>query len=512
MTALRIVVLQPAAAALEDQLARADDTPWATTSPGTLTVLLADCVDHAAVDRWLREWPPGLLGWQAGCALVYARAESGALRRLLCAGVGHLIEFGPDTPAVLQACTARRAAIEQALSRPAVVDNLIGRSAVWRSTLATVAETALFSQAALLLTGPTGTGKELLARMLHTLDPRADKGELVVVDCTTLTQDLAGSELFGHERGAYTGAVGERPGAVALADRGTLFLDEVGELPLALQAQFLRVLQEQCYRRVGASRWQRASFRLVCATHRDLLSEVAAGRFRSDLFHRLAANVCHTPALSERVQDIPLLVRHVVAQAAGPRPPAVSPTLMDYLCRRDYAGHVRELVQLVRACLRRHPGAGALTLSCLPEEEIRAWQEVAEASEAGETRDTGTGFEETLGERDSAADAAFDDRRLDAFVRCALQSGLGLKELGRRVEASAVRIALTESDSVTSAASRLGVTPRALHLRRAAERGEAQTGEAEGLRAAAAAPAGRTRPVRSRPATARPGPGSAPGR
>src|SRR6185295_226461 len=150
-------------------------------------------------------------------------------------------------------------------------------------------------------------GKELLARVIHALDPRPDKGELVVLDCTTIVPELSGSEFFGHERGAYTGAVGPRDGAFALAHGGTLFLDEIGELPLALQAQLLRVVQEGTYKRVGGNAWHKASFRLVCATNRDLKEEVARGRFRGDLYHRLATNASRLPPLRDRVEDILVL-------------------------------------------------------------------------------------------------------------------------------------------------------------------------------------------------------------
>ena len=127
-----------------------------------------------------------------------------------------------------------------------------------------------------------------------------DKRDLIVVDCTTIVPTLSGSEFFGHERGAFTGAMSAREGAFAAADRGTLFLDEVGELPMTMQAELLRVIQEGTYKRVGADRWRTTRFRLVCATNRNLEAELAAGRFRLDLFHRLAANLVRLPPLRER--------------------------------------------------------------------------------------------------------------------------------------------------------------------------------------------------------------------
>src|SRR5262249_683962 len=148
--------------------------------------------------------------------------------------------------------------------------------------------------------GESGTGKELIARLIHDLDSRPGKPPLVVVDCTTIVPGLSGSEFFGHERGAFTGAINTRDGAFALANGGTLFLDEIGELPQPMQAELLRVIQERKYKRVGSNAWQHTDFRLVSATNMDLESGVAKGAFRGDLYYRIAGWVCRTPPLRER--------------------------------------------------------------------------------------------------------------------------------------------------------------------------------------------------------------------
>ena len=145
-------------------------------------------------------------------------------------------------------------------------------------------ETILFSQAPILLIGESGTGKELISRLIHALDKRADKKKLVVVDCTTIVPELSGCELFGHERGSYTNAIQSREGAFALANNGTLFLDEIGELPMNLQAELLRVLQEGMYKKVGSNSWQKTSFRLVCATHRNLKIAVEKRKIQAGSF------------------------------------------------------------------------------------------------------------------------------------------------------------------------------------------------------------------------------------
>ncbi|MGR0481519.1 MAG: sigma-54 factor interaction domain-containing protein [Candidatus Electronema sp. V4] len=208
-------------------------------------------------------------------------------------------------------------------SRPGwLQQRLVGGSACWQTKLRELVEAGRFTDFPVLLTGESGTGKELAARLIHELDQRAKKGAYVVVDCTTLTPELAGSELFGHEKGAFTGAAGRREGAFALADKGTLFLDEIGELPLPLQAQLLRVLQEYSYKRVGSNTWQQSEFRLLCATNRNLEEEVRQGRFRADLYPAAAAG--------ERAEDILPLVRHFIREL---RPDEAVPE-MDRRCGR----------------------------------------------------------------------------------------------------------------------------------------------------------------------------------
>lgn len=448
MAAPYIVALQKSAEDLRRVLLRGLEVP-SSCDAWSSKILVADNLDHEALHRVQLALMDDEVLPPCRTLLLHRSPCPAAERALVAMGIGDVIENSEQALEVVRSRLRRWEAVDAAIGLPLVAENLIGDSAAWLSALRTIAECALFSSAAVLLTGQTGTGKELLARMLHSLDPQARQHELVVVDCTTLSRDIAGSELFGHERGAFTGAVGARDGAIACADGGTLFLDEVGELSLELQAQFLRVLQEKAYRRVGSSQWQRASFRLVCATNRDLVAEVAEGRFRTDLYYRVAAMTCRTPTLAQRRCDIPALVRHFIACAGGGGAPAASPSLLDYLATRSYSGNVRELYQLVLACMRRYAGAGPLSLACLPDEEIQAWDAGAASPDA------------------PLWHAAY----VDDFVRAALRENVGLKELGRMVEAAAVRLALEESDSITAAANWLGVTPRALHLRKAAARG-----------------------------------------
>ena len=379
----------------------------------------------------------------AGCGRLLAiTASEVELRQgltLLEAGACDVIPWSAGASAIAGRL-ARWVAIDELVTSAVVRGNLVGRGRAWRRVLERVVELARFTMSSLLLAGESGTGKELVARLVHTLDARPDKCELVTVDCTTIVPTLSGSELFGHERGAYTGATLPRDGAFALADGGTLFLDEVGELPLPLQAQLLRVVQERAYKRVGGNEWVRTDFRLICASHRDLAAAVRRGTFRHDLYHRIATWTVQLPSLADRREDIPLLARHFINNDAVHLDRAVE----DYLVQRAYPGNVRELRHVVQRLLDRRPLDGPITLGQIPEDERAAVLDAA---------------------------PAWPDNAFENAIHGAVASNVGLKGLRKTTEDLAVRIALAlESGSVAGAARRLGVTERALQLRQAAWR------------------------------------------
>src|SRR5205823_2338587 len=193
-------------------------------------------------------------------------------------------------------------------------DEIVGESTALRRVLKEV-ETVAPTDSTVLIRGETGTGKELIARALHSLSPRRDR-TFVKLNCAAIPTGLLESELFGHEKGAFTGAVERRLGRFELADGGTLFLDEVGDIPPELQPKLLRVLQEQEFERIGSGKTIKVDVRLVAATHRDLAKMVANGRFRADLFYRLHVFPIHLPPLRERRDDIPVLVRHFARRFA----------------------------------------------------------------------------------------------------------------------------------------------------------------------------------------------------
>ncbi len=224
------------------------------------------------------------------------------------------------------------------------VPELVGESVPWRDLVARLPPVAA-SGMPVLLTGETGTGKELVARALHALSPRRGHG-FVAHNCGATPDSLIESELFGHARGAFTGAVSDREGLFDAAHRGTLFLDEIGDASPLLQMKLLRVLQEGEARRVGDTRPRRVDVRLVAATHRALERAVGGGGFRADLYFRVGAVRLRLPALRERGRDVLVLARHFLAQAAarsGAEPPAIEPALAERLLRYAWPGNVREL-------------------------------------------------------------------------------------------------------------------------------------------------------------------------
>ncbi|MEE4609017.1 MAG: sigma-54 dependent transcriptional regulator, partial [Desulfobacteraceae bacterium] len=199
-----------------------------------------------------------------------------------------------------------------------------------------------------LVTGETGTGKELVARAVHELSPRADN-RFMAINCGAFSPELIANELFGHEREAFTGAGREKKGLLEAAAGGSVFFDEIGDLPLPMQVNLLRVLQERSFRRVGGTMEIAADIRVLAATNRDLKKETERGAFRQDLYYRLNVIALHLPNLAERREDIPLLVRHFIAKhtPAGAAVKTVSPEAMDRLQRYDYPGNVRELENIM---------------------------------------------------------------------------------------------------------------------------------------------------------------------
>ena len=367
--------------------------------------------------------------------------------RLLQAGASDVFAWDScDGPAgVVASRLTRWKAVDELLNSPLVKNNLVGHSPSWISVLRQIVEVARFTDASVLIMGETGTGKELVARLIHTADPRPDKRDLVIVDCTTIVPELSGSEFFGHERGAFTGAVAARDGAFALAHGGTLFLDEIGELPVGLQAQLLRVVQEHTYKRVGSNTWLETHFRLVCATNRDLFQEEAKSQFRRDLYYRIANWTCRLPPLRERIEDIISLARHFMHMTRPDQQvPELDQAVLGYLLTRDYPGNVRDLKQLVSRMMYRHVGSGPITIGDIPEDERPAFELVQK------------------------------DWREGAFehdIRRALTLGFGLRDIRSAAEDIAIRIAVSEENgNLRRAAHRLGVTDRALQMRRAARR------------------------------------------
>lgn len=253
-------------------------------------------------------------------------------------------------------------ALYQAIDE-ALAHKVVGGDEQWQNTIVTRSPTMLRlleqarmvaqSDVSVLINGQSGTGKEVLAQAIHNASPRAKKA-FIAINCGALPEQLLESELFGHARGAFTGAVSSREGLFQAAEGGTLFLDEIGDMPIPLQVKLLRVLQERKVRPLGSNRDVDIDVRIISATHRDLPKAMARGEFREDLFYRLNVVSLKIPALNERAEDIPLLATQLLRQAAERHKPFVrrfSTEAMKYLMAASWPGNVRQLVNVIEQCV-----------------------------------------------------------------------------------------------------------------------------------------------------------------
>jgi sigma-54 specific flagellar transcriptional regulator A len=299
------------------------------------------------------------------------------------------------------------------------------------------------TDANVLILGQSGTGKEVVARNLHYYSSRRDK-PFVPVNCGAIPPDLLESELFGHEKGAFTGAISARQGRFELAEGGTLFLDEIGDMPLAMQVKLLRVLQERVFERVGSNKSIKADVRIVAATHRNLEEEIKEGRFREDLYYRLNVFPIEMPSLSERSEDIALLIKELVTRMEHEQRGSVrlTPTAIAALSQYPWPGNVRELSNLMERLIIMYP-YGVVDVRDLPE-KFRGHHYAGSDDDTAEALAT------------SVATVA-DSSDLDAAVRLPSQ-GIDLKEHLSQLEYSLIKQALEEADGVVAhAAKRLAM-------------------------------------------------------
>ncbi|RKH55063.1 sigma-54-dependent transcriptional regulator [Corallococcus llansteffanensis] len=326
-----------------------------------VTDLKMDGMDGIAVTRALKQLDAG--------AVVMVVTAFGTIETAVQAMQEGAYDFitKPFPPEVLRAkvdkgleLSATRRQVERLTARTDAHDadaalthrDIVGDSEPMQKLLAQVRKVAA-SDATVLVRGESGTGKELVARMLHQQSPRRS-GPFVVVHCAALAETLLESELFGHERGSFTGAVKRKLGRFELADGGTLFLDEIGEIPASVQTKLLRVLQEKELQRVGGEETLKVDVRVVSATHRDLQAEVKAGRFREDLYYRLHIVPLTLPPLRERPEDITALARHFVAKHAprvNRRVTGIADATLHALTRHAWPGNVRELENVMEQSL-----------------------------------------------------------------------------------------------------------------------------------------------------------------
>jgi len=308
--------------------------------------------------------------------------------------------------------------------------NLVGGSAAIRA-VRTLIEQVAGTDASVLLLGESGTGKEVVARHVHYQSNRRYK-PFVPVNCGAIPGELLESELFGHEKGAFTGAVSARRGRFEMANGGTLFLDEIGDMPLAMQVKLLRVLQERTFERVGSNRSINADVRIIAATHTNLEQAIARGDFREDLFYRLNVFPIDMPPLRERAEDLPLLVNDLISRIEHEKRGSIrlTPVALDSLCAYSWPGNVRELANLMERLVILYP-YGVVDLHDLPPK-----------------------YQVTASLRDREAEASLTLSPILATSQNLPRDGLNLKDHLARLERELIRQALDEANGVVAHAAK----------------------------------------------------------
>jgi sigma-54 specific flagellar transcriptional regulator A len=396
-------------------------------------VLMAPCTG----DDGLLEAYRGLRDYDSRLPIIYLRdphSDSAAGREIDADTIAtiSLPLRHPDLQYALQQALIQGDGREHAGAprSPELFRNLVGSSAGVRRVRRLIEQVGK-TDATVLLLGESGTGKEVVARNIHYHSQRRYK-PFVPVNCGAIPPDLLESELFGHEKGAFTGAISARRGRFEMANGGTLFLDEIGDMPLSMQVKLLRVLQERTFERVGSNKSIAADARIVAATHSDLEDAIAAGKFREDLYYRLNVFPIEMPTLRSRVEDLPLLVNDLVNRTEHEKRGSIrlTPTAMDCLCRYQWPGNVRELANLIERLVILYPD-GLVDAGDLPEK-----YRVQAAADAA-TRDV----EESLGGASMAA------QRLPS-------EGLDLKEHLNKLESMLIIQALDEAGGIVAHAAR----------------------------------------------------------
>ncbi len=345
-------------------LKKAKEGPW---HAALIDLNLPDGSGFTVIDALLQSHPA------CSCVVITGEDTLDNAMRASAAGAFDYIEKPVEAERLLVTLrnALHAAQLSQKVARlestaPAVFEQFTGQSAVMQTVYRTI-ETVAPSNAPVCITGESGTGKELAANAIHARSPRRAK-KIVPINCAAIPAELIESELFGHSKGAFTGAVSDRLGAFAEADKGTLFLDEIADLDISVQAKLLRVLQTGEVKRLGEDRTRLVDVRVVCASHRDLREQVRLGTFREDLFYRLYVVPLELPPLRERGDDMTLIARDLLQRYAkedGKRFKDFSSSAMQQMKAYNWPGNVRELVNVIRAVVAMHDGE-QVQLSMLP--------------------------------------------------------------------------------------------------------------------------------------------------